>query len=238
MGSLGKRTVGRCKFHCCSNRCVHLKLNGWKQSFFFFLAEAALHTPNKAAHTKRWSKLIRKQSWNGKCTKLKNTCSFQVPPFFLFEAYYRVSSVKLWYMKFSFIHSVCLRYAYASLFGMNAPFFFFLLPLYHSLPASQTAATLPLKKKKKRKRMKRRNGTCSYLSLLYTCSHLFIAVDGDNRVLRVDVQLLYSITLENCSFSPFWAVMQSRRTCDSAAGFLHWFSIFIACSGFLFLFLK
>ena len=115
-------------------------------------------------------------------------------------------------------------------------FFFYCRCTTHFLRHKQQLR-FPLKKKK-RKRMKRRNGTCSYLSLLCTCSHLFIAVDGDNRVLRVDVQLLYSITLENCSFSPFWAVMQSRRTCDSAAGFLHWFSIFIACSGFLFLFLK
>lgn len=162
---------------------------------------------------------------------------FSSPPFFLFEAYYRVSSVKLWYMKFSFIHSVCLRYAYASLFGMNVPFFFFYCRCTTHFLRHKQQLRFPLKKKK-RKRMKRRNGTCSYLSLLCTCSHLFIAVDGDNRVLRVDVQLLYSITLENCSFSPFWAVMQSRRTCDSAAGFLHWFSIFIAYNGFLFLFLK
>ena len=103
-------------------------------------------------------------------------------------------------------------------------FFFYCRCTTHFLRHKQQLR-FPLKKKKKKENEKGK-------------WHLFIAVDGDNRGLRVDVQLLYSITLENCSFSPFWAVMQSRRTCDSAAGFLHWFSIFIAYNGFLFLFLK
>lgn len=79
---------------------------------------------------------------------------FSSPPFFFirsvlpsFECKTVIYEVLFYPLR---LFALCICFPFRD----ECSFFFFLLPLYHSLPASQTAATLPLKKKKKKENEK------------------------------------------------------------------------------------